>query len=426
MLYKSGKFRLRKKTSIYYGWYVIAVSWLMTFIVTGTSVGVFFKPILDEFGWDRATLSLVSSVVIIIFAVLTPFIGRIIDRVGPKVILFVTAVFQISSSIFNAIAGGLFLISIGRFLYEMKPTHATQVLSNRWFVEQRGKALGILSTGTPLGTLALAPLSQYLIIAWGWRETMLFWALVMAAIGVPLLFLIKNKPEDARLPADGSGGAMATPVQNRSTSAVKVAAAEPGYGLREIFKYRSFWLLSATQLFCGISCGLIGAHIVIFATDLGYSALIGASFLSVQGIMSLLGVLVTGSLSDRFPRKNVLSMTHLVRGTSFVILVTTISFFSNSLPMLYVAMVLFGFGWFTTAPLSAGLVANLFGFLRMGTVIGIILACHSIGMAIGTFAGGLSYQLTYSYGPIFLVCAILEISAAVFAWMTRGTVSEVK
>jgi hypothetical protein len=50
--------------------------------------------------------------------------------------------------------------------------------------------------------------------------------------------------------------------------------------------------------------------------------------------------------------------------------VASLIFFRDSLPALYLAMVLFGFGWFTTAPLAAGLVADLFGFLRIGTVIG--------------------------------------------------------
>jgi hypothetical protein len=62
--------------------------------------------------------------------------------------------------------------------------------------------------------------------------------------------------------------------------------------------------------------------------------------------------------------------------------------------MLYLAKVLFGFGWFTTAPLTAGLVANLFGNLRMGTIIGLTIVAHLIGSAIGKYGGGVVYNLT--------------------------------
>lgn len=413
----SAKPRLIKKRGMFYGWYIIAVSWFISFIATGTAVGIFFKPILDEFGWDRVTLSLVSAVVIIVFAVLTPLIGRLIDRFGPKIILFLTAISQALSNVFNAVAGGLVFISIGRFFLEMKPTHPVQVLANRWFVKQRGQALGILSTGLPMGTLALSPVSQYLINTWGWRETMLFWTAIMVVTVIPLLFLIKNKPEDAGLFADGDRTGIAVAIPVPPIPNIKSTTVERGRGFNEIVKYRSFWFLSTTQFFCGISCGLIGAHIVIFATDFGYPALIGATFMSVQGALSLLGVVITGPLSDRIARKNVLSMTHFIRSISFIILVTAIIFFNGSLPMLYAAMLFFGFGWFTTAPLSAGLVADLFGFSRMGTIIGVTLACHSVGMAIGAYAGGLSFQLTGSYAAIFVVCAVLEIVAAVFAFM---------
>ncbi len=252
---------------------------------------------------------------------------------------------------------------------------------------------------------------------------MFFWTAVIAVIVTPLLFLLKNRPEDAGLVADGVSTAATTAASARSVSGKASSIYLSGKGFKEVHRYRSFWFLSATQLFCGISCGLFAAHIVIFATDLGYSSLIGATFLSVQGGVSLVGVLVTGPLSDKIARKNVLAISHVVRGASFAVLVATIFVFHDSLPILYTAMALFGFGWFTTAPLVAGLVADFFGFLSMGTLIGITLACHSVGMAIGAYAGGLSFQLTGSYAPIFIACGVLEIVAAFLAYFAKRPAS---
>ena len=84
----------------------------------------------------------------------------------------------------------------------------------------------------------------------------------------------------------------------------------------------------------------------------------------------------------------------------------------GSLWILYLAMVLFGMGWFTTSPLTSGLIADLFGGLRMGTIIGVALSCHTVGTALGAYAGGLTYQLTGSYYAFFVTQGVLELVAA--------------
>jgi MFS family permease len=413
---------------IFYGWYLVAATWIMAFLICGTSLGIFFKPVLDEFQWERSTLSLISAAAMLIFAALTPFVGRLIDRFGPRVMLFCSVIAQILSNVVTGLAGGIGGIFAGRLIYEIKPTHSSQVLINHWFIRSRGSALGILSTGIPLGTLVLSPVSQYLVSVWGWRITFYFWAGVTAIVVLPLLLLIRNWPQEKGLAADGIRPDRVIqdgmPMYVRPAESGTWAPADLGYSLAEAVRSHSFWLLAATQLFCGISCGLMMTHTVIFATDLGYPAIIGASFLSVQGGVSLLGVLVTGHMSDRLPRHKVLSLTHLVRSISFITLTAAVLMGGGSLWMLYLAMVFFGFGWFTTAPLAAGLAADLFGNLRLGTILGIVLACHAVGMAAGTYAGGLTFQLTGSYYPIFLVQCVLELAAAFFAFIIVRKIRE--
>lgn len=415
---------LVSKPRIYYGWYIVAVSWMMSFFVSATAVGIFFKPILDEFGWDRATLSMISAVTMVIFAVISPFMGRLIDRFGTRTMMVISILGQTLSSVVYGISSGLGTIYAASILYQLKPNHSSQVLINRWFIKQRGKALGILSTSIPLGTLLLSPVSQLMITGWGWRPTMFFWAGVSAIVLLPLTLLVRNKPSDKGLVPDGElpAGKIYNNVllQVKPNNVSGQAKPDSGYNITEVIKHSSFWLLTFTQVICGVSCGLMATHTVIFATDLGYSAMIGATFLSVQGGVSLLGVLVTGPMSDHWPRNKVLSMTHLIRSLSFVLLVVTIVFAHGSLWMLYLAMALFGFGWFTTAPLAAGLVADLFGNLRMGTILGITLAGHMIGMSIGAYAGGFTYQLTGSYMHMFLITGIIEFIAANLAFSIRA------
>jgi MFS family permease len=400
---------------VFYGWYLVAAAWLMSFMVSATAVGLYFKPLLDEFQWSRAQLSLVSSLTLLAFAALSPLVGRLIDRFGPRRMLLAATAAQILSALTYGLAHSLGAIYAGRLLYELKPTHGTQILINRWFTKKRGQALGILSSGLPVGQLVLSPISQYLITTWGWRNTFYFWAALTAVLVLPLFLFIKDQPQDQGLFPDGDPGPApgvplipASPDQNSGLNT--------GPALRQ----PAFWLLAATHFICGISCGWMATHLVIMAVDLGYSAIIGASFLSVQGGVSLLGVLATGFLSDRLARRKVLSLTHLIRSLGLWIMVAPLWFGLNSPLLLYSAMVLFGFGWFTTSPLAAGLAADLFGRMRMGTLLGIILASHLIGMAVGSFAGGLSYQLSGSYGPILSGMAALEMLAAFLALNIRN------
>jgi MFS family permease len=82
-------------------------------------------------------------------------------------------------------------------------------------------------------------------------------------------------------------------------------------------------------------------------------------------------------------------------------------------------MALFGFGWVATAPLTSGLVADLFGNLRMGTILGLTMSFHIVGMSIGSIAGGITFEMTGSYFIFFVVQAILEFMAAFFAFIIK-------
>ena len=175
----------------------------MIFLFSSVAVSIFFKPMLEEFGWDRATLSSVQTVALVVIAIVSPFLGRLIDRFGPRAMLFVCVATQTLSSVVNGLATSLWHLYIGRFLYGIYGMQSTQVLVSKWFVKKRGRALGIVASSMPIGTLILSPISQYLVITWGWRMTMLFWAGVTFVILLPLTLWIRDNPEDKGYGPDG-------------------------------------------------------------------------------------------------------------------------------------------------------------------------------------------------------------------------------
>lgn len=403
---------------------MVGITWVMFFLQSAVAMNIFFKPILEEFSLDRATLASVQTFAMLIFAGLSPIMGRLIDKFGPRAILFTCAVAQTLSSAITGLATGLWQIYLGRFLYEIRSTHAAQVLINRWFVKKRGKAQGILATGLPMGTLILSPISQYMVLSLGWRETLLIWCGIIFMVFFSLTLFVRNNPKEKGCHPDGDpiqaapNNSLDKPNSNTAENNVNVNHES---SLSDAFKSPPLWLISGAQLICGVGCGFMMTHLVIFATDLGYSEMIGASFLSVQGGINLVGVLLTGYMSDRMARNKILALTHTVRSFSFIIIVSFILSSGSSLWLLYVAMALFGFGWFTTAPLTSGLVADLFGNFRMGTIMGLTMSCHVIGMATGAYAGGIIFEKTGSYYSFFLIQAILEFIAAIFAFMISAS-----
>jgi len=411
------------KPKFLYGWYMVAASWIMRSLPAAVAVSIFFKPMLEEFGWNRAVLSSVQSVALIAFTIASPFLGWLIDRFGPRTMILVSVATQPLGQVLNGIATNIWHLYLARFLLGVDTLYATNVLLNRWFVKKRGTALGIAATGMAIGTMVLPPISQYLILLWGWRPTMLFWAGIALVVMLPIALSIKNSPEDKGYGPDGEPLERVESIEPQpgledTTSQAKHLIQE-GSSLLEALKTRAFWFLSASHLICGIGCGFMMTHIVIFATDVGYSAMISASLVSVQGGINLVGVLVTGSLSDKITRKNVLALTHFVRSMSFVIVAIFILLGSGSLWLLYIAVALFGFGWYTTAPLVPGLIADLFGNLRMGTIIGVVSSCHMFGMAVGAYAGGAIFELTQSYYLFFLILSLLSFLAVIFAFSIK-------
>ena len=407
------------KPRFFYGWYVVLACWLMIFLQYSVSFGLFFKPILEEFNWDRTTLSAVQSAGLLAFAVASPFLGRLIDRVGPRIMIMISLACQILSASLIGIASTIWHLYFALFFYWITVLPSAQVLTNRWFSKMRGTAQGILSSAMPLGTLILTPLTQFLILAWTWRLTMLFWALIMLVVMVPLVFIIRNNPRDKGLFPDGRAPEDDAQIDVSTGNLSVSQPVDTGHTIKQASGTRGFWMLLISQFICGIGCGFMMTHVVIFATDMGFSDMIGAVSLSIQGGFNLFGVLLLGYISDKIARKNVLSITFLIRAASFFVLIIFILTGGSSLWIFYLAMALFGIGWFTTAPLTAGIAADLFGNLRMGTILGLTTSCHMLGMAVGSFAGGAIYDLTNSYLAFFLVQCPLELVAVVLVFIIR-------
>ena len=143
--------------------------------------GIFFKPLLEEFGGSRAGLSLVITVGMVFWAVGAFMAGILVNRFGPrKLIVFGVGLMGLGCllSSFTVSTVTLFatyslFVAIGTGLSTM---NTNSVLVSRWFVRKRGTALGVSTAGYNAGQLLLIPFTALLIGAYGWRWAFIVWA----------------------------------------------------------------------------------------------------------------------------------------------------------------------------------------------------------------------------------------------------------
>ncbi|MGH7805499.1 MAG: MFS transporter, partial [Candidatus Binatia bacterium] len=156
----------------FYGWRIVAVSFITHFLTVGTvfySFGVFFHPLAEEFRWTRAEVSWGFSLAAIVGAVYGPILGRLVDRWGPRPIqLFGVVMLAVGFAVFSRIHSlAQFYLCMG-LLVALGASALGPVSSNtavaRWFVRRRGRALGIATAGISMGGVVFVPLTQELIV----------------------------------------------------------------------------------------------------------------------------------------------------------------------------------------------------------------------------------------------------------------------
>ncbi|MBI3078470.1 MAG: MFS transporter [Deltaproteobacteria bacterium] len=427
---RAGASPLRAATS--QAWQVMVGSFFIAFMTSSTwmSFGVFFKPILQEFGWDRATLSLAVAIQMIVYGTSQPLIGRAVDRWGARRIIFLGACLA---------GGGALLLSFVQSVWQLYLIHGVVVsvgitcsspvthgvLISNWFRARRGFALGVASAGGTGGGLILIPLLNALILSVGWRQAYLLLGTAILLIALPIiLVIIRSTPADrGLLPYSGPAGAGET--QDGRGRARVLPAGEPaavaGLGppvasdeLRGAMRTRPFWLLAGGFFVCGFTWQLVITHLVPFATDLGLSPTQAASAMGLVAGANFLGSLSMGALSDRVGRRGPLAAMYFLRGTGFLLLLL-----APYGPTVFIFAVLAGSTLLATVPLTAAISGNLYGLRNLGAIFGTLTLIHHIGASLSVYAAGAIYDAFGSYSAMFLVGGLLGLAAGVLSSRVR-------
>ncbi|ETX02868.1 MAG: hypothetical protein ETSY1_02020 [Candidatus Entotheonella factor] len=388
-----------------YHWVVLAAVFLLTFMTMGTrsTLGVFFKAIIEDLNWSRGTLSMIVAVNVWLNGFLQPFIGYVMDRYGVKWL------FLISSVVFGAGIGLMsltqsvgYLVVIYGVVLSLAMAGTSISLANalvaQWFPShRRGLALGINNSAMAVGQFCMVWISAQLLDAAGWRTSHIYLGLAVLVITVPVVGLIPRRRQQAEGPSSGRQHAVARgPLEaERWSEAVRSAP---------------LWQINGSYVVCGMTVALF-THFIPFATDRGLPTDKAAFIFGMLSVFAVIGALLSGAISDRLGRKNVMGLAYAVRGVAFALLL----FWRHDLA-LYTFAVLAGLSWLATPTSVAALTSEVYGLRALGTLNGIALLLHQIGYGASVWLAGALHDATGSYDVSFGLALVALVGASLVSF----------
>ena len=388
-----------KHNAFLYGYVIVAACFCIQSIGIGTYVtyGVFFNPLIEEFGWSRATIAGANSMAFLLMGLLGIVVGRLNDRIGPRNLMTVTGLtFGLGYMLMSKLGAvwQLYLcygvvVGIGLSSIDVLPLTTTA----RWFIRKRGIMTGIVKVGTGAGQLAMPLITSMLIMRYGWRTSYLIIGAAVMIILVSVAQLLKRDPSQMGLMPDG----------DEERAGEKPEGSADGFSLSEALRTRQFWTIccvSVAIVFCLMS---ILVHIVPHAQDIRISATSAASVLAMIGGVSMAGRFFTGISIDRIGSKRVMIYCFGLLIVALVWLQT-----SQELWMLYVFATVYGVahGAFFTA--ISPIVAEFFGIRSHGALFGIVAFSGTVGGAMGPFLTGYIFDVTAGYSLAFWLCVLMS------------------
>lgn len=396
------------RRSIFYGWVIVAVATFAMFTATltgGAGFSVFIAPMSRELGWSRSVLAGALSAGTIIGALAAPFAGRLIDRYGARLVLTlcgagIAATLTIVSGVQTEL---VFLLAYGaaRAIDMGALNLAVTTAVANWFTRRRGRALAIATAGNAFGVMLLVPLIQWMIEGPGWRPA---WLLIGAGSGVGLAvasaLLLRRRPEDLGLLPDGAAG----PPPARAGHAAYVP---DDWTARQAARSPAFWLLVLAS--CGSQCAVSGltTHQIALLVENGLEPMTVASAIGLYGFTWTAGTLAWGILVERLPARLALAtMSALVAACCLGALAV------RDPLLLLVYVLVYGSANGAKEALDAVVWADYFGRQAVGAIRGLSRPFVVGAGALGSFAGGVGYDLTGSYLLVLVVFAGLSLLGA--------------
>jgi len=386
--------------------------------VSAYAASIFFQAMFSDLGWSRGDLALSMSVGAVLAAIVSPFVGAVVDKHGASRIMAVSAFATGGCLILLGYVHTLWqafiifsLLTVFRVGFVSIPVMA--MVSN-WFSEKRGTAMGITTAGQGLGGFALSPLSIYLISSLGWRAAwgvigVLTWVVMIP----PAILIAKKKPEVMGLLPDGKvpENVMTLSIEKDSNEAPPESAK---WAPRDILRMPAFWFIALLHSLYLFGHHSIFQHGFTLFTDKGIPAVTAGTMIGILGLFSLSGKIVLGYLSDRISVRYVMVIA-LALAAVFVLPL----FWAEQTWGAWLFIVFWGFWECGVIALQPVLVASLFDKAVIGKMLGIFTIFSVLPQLVGSPFMGYIFDITSSYNLALFTFIVFYIVSAALVFFTR-------
>lgn len=416
------------RTRIFYGWYIVGVGILVNIAGTfafSSTLSIFLKPITEELGVSRGAFSLIRTFEIGVAAFVVPLLGPWIDRHGGRGVLVLGVLME---------GAGMLLSSLVQEFWQFVLVRCSLVIAGeallgslvinvtiaQWFVRKRGRAMGIANLGTGIAKLSIPVTAASLFVLVGWRYTWAIFGIVAPLLVVaPALIFVRRRPEDMGLRPDGDPPHARADPTRAGSDAARAARTERTPGERtwtraEAARLPTFWVLVVTFGIASVGIAGLNLHIFSYITDVGYSPVIAASFMSTIAFTQLGSTLVWGSLADKFDIRKVSCVQFLIQGTGLIIAIT-----SRQTYLTYIGFFLYGTGLAGSFVLREVIWANFFGRASLGTVRGLSMFFSHLFAASGAPFFGFLHDRTGNYNLSFTIFSCALFTSAFLVLLAR-------
>ncbi len=399
-----------KKPRFFYGWVIVAVSFLQNMMAYGAgpaAFSIFLQPMTSALGWSRTTMTVATTFQSIGNLVVTPILGPMVDKYGPKYIsVFGAAVAATAFLLMGGVSEPwhfyiLYMFATALGLHEMGG-FVTATTIAKWFIKKRGRAIAIAMLGTDIGVIVLVPMLAFLIEHSGWQVAWQVLGIVLAVLVIPAsFFFMRRSPEDHGMLPDGEQQVM--DAQGQPTR----RAAEVTWTLREALSHRTTWILIAATQIASIAINATINHQVAFFTDIGLTLSEASLAFVVNRIAAMVGKTAFGFIVERVPVRYCLMITNLGRVAGFMFLLLGTGTWR-----------VWGFA------IVSGLLSNAWGSLQnqiwadyygrtfVGTIRGTLAPFNLFSTVGGTIFAAFIYDTTGSYVAAFWLFCITLLTAA--------------
>lgn len=415
----------RTNQHIFYGWVMVG---LASFGVFTSGAGqshtfsAFVEPISRDLGISSATIATAYGLATLAAAFALPYMGRLVDRHGPKrMLLFIVSALGAACLFFGAAANFLWLaVGFGllRFLGQGSLMLACANLVSQWFSKSRGFAMSLMALGFGVSMAVHPPLSQFLIAEVGWRWAWVTLGLITWVTMLPAIWLLAHDtPESVGLQPDG-----------KRASAPQSSAVMPerkpdlnGLALNEALRTPTFYILAAS--WCAMSMLVTSLHFyqVTILADQGLDRATAARIFPISAVTMLVMMPVIGKMFDNLKTRYVIALGLFTTATSLV----SITFASTLFPAIIYAMI-FGLNNSVTMTMFGYVWPRYFGRKHLGSIQGTGQLVGVIGASLGPLPVGLAYDLVGDATWTLRLLALYPALAAIVVLLFLRTPASVE